>query len=76
MSRTNRKQVKIRVVGQRRKEPDVRRLAKAIIRLSLDADTATESLLDLEAVERARSRTRKAPAKTVGEADQTDREAS
>ena len=60
MSNTNKKEVRIRVVGQRRNEPDVRRIAKAIIRLSLDADEATDRLLDLEQEERAIARRRRA----------------
>jgi hypothetical protein len=60
MSKTNTKEVRIRVVGQRRAEPDVRRIAKAIIRLRLDADEATDRLLDLEQDERASARRRRA----------------
>lgn len=60
MSNNNKKEVRIRVVGQRRNEPDVRRIAKAIIRLSLDADEATDRLLDLEHEERAITRRRRA----------------
>ena len=60
MSNTNKNEVRIRVVGQRRNEPDVRRIAKAIIRLSLDADEATDRLLDLEQEERAIARRRRA----------------
>ena len=60
MSKTNKKDVRIRVVGQRRKEPDVRRIAKAIVRLALDADDATDKFAELEATERTIARRRKA----------------
>lgn len=56
MGKTYRKEVRVRVAGQRRKEPDVRRLAKAIIRMSLDNDEATEQMLELEHQERVRAR--------------------
>ena len=58
-SNSNKKEVRIRVVGQRRNEPDVRRIAKAIIRMSLDSEDATDRLLDLAADERAIARRRR-----------------
>ena len=59
MSRT-RREVRIRVVGQQRKEPDARRLAKAIIRLCLDADEVEGRLADLDAGTAARRKQRRA----------------
>ena len=60
MSKTNKREVRIRVVGQRRKEPDVRRIAKAIIRLSLDADGIEGRLADLDAETVARRKVHRA----------------
>lgn len=67
MSRTHKKELQIRVVGQRRKEPDVRRIAKAIIRLSLDADEATDRLLELDQQQRTVVRRRRAAGAEPGE---------
>ncbi len=47
MSRTNRRDRNINVSGQLRKEPDVRRIARAIIALSLDMDETSERFDDL-----------------------------
>lgn len=58
MGRTNRRERRIRVVGKRRKEPDVRRIAKAIVLLSLDADEADQRFADLESTERDITRRR------------------
>jgi hypothetical protein len=61
MSRTNRKEVRVQIVGARRKEPDVRRIAKAIIRLSLESDEeVNDRLADLAHEERAVARRRRA----------------
>ena len=62
MSRTRRREVRIRVVGDRRKEPDVRRIAKAIIRMSLDGDDTADQLGELEHRQRQLTRRRKSPA--------------
>ncbi len=59
MSRSK-KEIRIRVVGQRRREPDVRRLAKAIIRLSMDPEVASGLLADLEADEAVQRKVRQA----------------
>ena len=68
MSRTNRRERKIRVVGQVRKEPDVRRIAKAIIALSLDLDETSDRFDDLIGTEQAivtrRRATRRESSKT------------
>ena len=58
MSRSK-KEVRIWVVGERRREPDVRRIAKAIIRLSLDQESASGLLADLEAREAALRKARR-----------------
>ncbi len=60
MSRTSKRERRIRVVGKRRKEPDVRRIAKAIVLLSLDADEADQRFADLADTERAIARRRHA----------------
>jgi hypothetical protein len=61
MSRSNnKKDYRIRVEAKQRKKPDVRRIAKAIIRLSLDT-AATDALLEnLEAQEATLRKTRRA----------------
>ena len=77
MSKTNRHHWKIRVVGQPRKEPDVRRIAKAIIALALDAEDASDRFDDLAGTERAIARRRAAahdaPAETREHPGQQDR---
>lgn len=60
MSRTNKQPRRIRVTGKPRKEPDVRRIAKAIIQLSLDAEDANDRFDDLAGTERAIARRRQA----------------
>jgi hypothetical protein len=60
MSRTKKNQIRIRVDGKKRKEPDVRRIAKAIIRLSLDTEAADALLADLEAQEETVRKERRA----------------
>ena len=60
MGKNNKKKnVQIRVVGQRRNEPDVRRIAKAIIHLAIDAEDATDRFDELGQTERAIDRRRK-----------------
>lgn len=56
----NKKDYRIRVEAIQRKEPDVRRIAKAIIRLSLDTAATDALLADLEAQEAAVRKTRRA----------------
>ena len=61
MSKTNKQPRQIRVTGKPRKEPDVRRIAKAIVLLSLDADDTDERFADLADTERTIVRRRKFP---------------
>jgi hypothetical protein len=69
MSRTNKQPRQIRVTGKPRKEPDVRRIAKAIIQLSLDADDANDRFAALEDTERAIARRRQTKS---GQTDQPE----
>jgi len=66
MSRSK-KEVRIRVVGERRREPDVRRIAKTIIRLSLDTESASALLADLEAQEASQRKARRGSRRPTGE---------
>jgi hypothetical protein len=59
MSRTNKHKREIRVVGKPRKEPDIRRIAKAIVLLSLDADEADQRFAELAQTEQAISKRRR-----------------
>ena len=66
MSRSNKKKdYRIRVEAVQRKEPDVRRIAKAIIRLAMDEEVASVMLADLEAQEAAQRKTRRAAQRPI-----------
>lgn len=59
MGKSKRRDVSVRAEGVRRKEPDVRRLARAIIKLSVDDQELADRLDDLAATEQTVRRRRR-----------------